>query len=92
MLHSFSGINIIALRCVLPEFTVPAEQQLQYDGLTNQDPEQVLKLYGFKRCHQLPPPDTFTDMMIPAIREFLQQENLLPQDIDGLISCFGVQP
>ena len=43
MLHSFSGINIIALRCVLPEFTVPAEQQLQYDGLTNQDPEQVLK-------------------------------------------------
>ncbi len=86
MLHSFSGINIIALRCVLPEFTVPAEQQLQYDGLTNQDPEQVLKLYGFKRCHQLPPPDTFTDMKIPAIREFLQQENLLPQDIDGLIS------
>lgn len=86
MLHSFSGVNIRALRCVLPAFTVSAEQQLQQDGLPPQHAEQILKLYGFKYCRQLPPPDTFTDMMMPAIRELLQQENLLPQDIDGLIS------
>lgn len=86
MLHSFSGINIRALRCVLPAFTVPAEQQLQQDGLPPQHAEQILKLYGFKYCRQLPPPDTFIDMMLPAIMEFLQQESLSPQDIDGLIS------
>ena len=87
MLHSFnSGLKIRALRGVLPAFKAPAIDQLKIEGLNPQALEQIFKVFGYQYCRQLPPPATFTDMMLPAIQEFLQQEQLSPQEIDGLIS------
>ena len=87
MLHSFnSGLKIRALRGVLPAFKAPAIEQLKIEGLEAQAIEQTFKVFGYQYCRQLPPPATFTDMMLPAIQEFLQQEQLSPQEIDGLIS------
>lgn len=87
MIHSFtSGLKIRALQGVLPAFRAPAREQLKAEGVDPNHIEQTLKTLGNQYCRQLPPPATLVDMMLPAIQDLLQQEQISSQEIDGVIS------
>lgn len=87
MLHSFdSDIKIRAIQGVLPAYSVPAAEQLKAEGVASQDIEQYLQAFGYQHCRFLLPPATLGDMMLPALRDFMRNEQLKPQEIDALIN------
>ena len=87
MLHCFdSDIKIRAIQGVLPAYSVPASEQLKAEGVAPQEIEQYIRAFGYQNCRFLLPPATLGDMMISALRDFMRNEQLKPQDIDALIN------
>lgn len=86
-INSKNNISIRAMQGVLPEFTVKLEEQLNAEGITSDRAQaQIAANLGYARGHFLLPPDTVLDMMTPAIKHLLANENIKPSEIDAIIS------